>query len=126
MLVLRQPLKGGRHSLRDRVGRVGDPSQMCRQPVLKPLAACTAAATSSASVLGKYRYTVCRVTPRVRATSAMEKSAPCASMAWPAASRIRAIASSSVAGADPDQPWVRTSESYVSQPVSPGRRLAGS
>src|ERR1700723_1521102 len=28
----------------------------------------------------------------------MEKSAPCASMAWPAASRIRAIASSSVAG----------------------------
>jgi len=35
MLVLRQPLKGGRHGLRDRVGRVGDPSQMCRQPVLK-------------------------------------------------------------------------------------------
>ncbi|MGY4648300.1 hypothetical protein [Mycobacterium sp. URHB0021] len=38
----------------------------------------------------------------------MEKSAPRASIALPAASRIRVIASSSVAGVDPDQPWVRT------------------
>jgi hypothetical protein len=42
----------------------------------------------------------------------MEKSAPRASIALLAAARIRAIASSSLAGAAPDQPWVRTPESY--------------
>ena len=76
----------------------------------KSPAACTAAATRSASELGKYRYTVCRVTPSVRATSAMLKSAPRSSIALPAAARIRATASSSLAGAAPDQPWVRTRE----------------
>jgi hypothetical protein len=47
------------------------------------------------------------VTPSVRATSLIEKSAPRASIALLAASRMRLMASSSVAGADPDQPWVR-------------------
>jgi hypothetical protein len=42
----------------------------------------------------------------------MEKSAPRASIALLAASRIRAMASSSLAGAEPDQPWVRTPEYY--------------
>ena len=76
----------------------------------KPSTACTAAATSSASVLEKYRYTVWRVTPTVRATSEMLKSAPRSSIALPAASRMRATASSSEAGLAPDQPWVRTNE----------------
>jgi len=56
MLVLRQPLKGGRDGFRDGVGRVGDPSQnVSPAGPENPLAACTAAATSRASVLGKYR-----------------------------------------------------------------------
>ena len=96
--------------LGDRVGGFGDARRCAANRSRKPLAACTAAATSRASVLGKYRYTVWRVTPSVRATSAMEKSAPRASIALPAASSIRAMASSSLAGAEPDQPWVRTVE----------------
>ena len=122
VLVLRQPLQRGGDGLGDRLHRIGDALQMCGQPVQevgRPRA--RAAATSSASVLGKYRYTVWRVTPSVRATSAMEKSAPRASIALPAASRMRVMASSSVAGADPDQPWVRTPRNPS---VSPGRRPA--
>jgi hypothetical protein len=67
-----------------------------------------ALAMSSASALEKYRYTVCRVTPSRRATSAMRIAGPRSATTSSAASRILAIASSSKAGLTPLHPWLRT------------------
>ena len=72
-----------------------------------PAWAAIAVASSSSWVPGKYRYTVCRVTPRARATSAIRMAEPRSPMILSAAFRIRSIASSSEAGVFPPQPWLR-------------------
>jgi len=90
-----------------RVGRVGDPSQMCRQPVLKPTGGMHGGRDEQGvGCWGNTGRRSALVTPSVRATSAMEKSAPCAidglargienpGDRFPRRSR----------GAEPDQPW---------------------
>src|SRR5690349_5548299 len=74
---------------------------------MNPLTARIELAMSSASALGKYRYTVWRVTPSLRATSARRNEAPCSATCSSTAVRIRDIASSSVAGVEPAHPRLR-------------------
>ncbi|GAB4900354.1 hypothetical protein MAHJHV27_13840 [Mycobacterium avium subsp. hominissuis] len=63
-----------------------------------------ATARSRAVVLGKYRYTVFRLTPSSAATSAMVVCPPRRRTHRSAAATIRATASSSLRGGSPCQP----------------------
>ena len=114
MLVLRQPLQGGRDGLGDRVGRVGDPSQMGRQAVEEVGGRVDGRREKQRVGAGEIPVDGLPGDAQRAGDVGDGEVGAALSMAWPAAARIRAIASSSVAGADPDQPWVRTPESYCS------------
>ena len=65
-------VEGEHHPLGHRLCRVGDPADArSANRSRKPSTDAIAAARISASAVGKYRYTVCRMIPSESATSAM-------------------------------------------------------
>lgn len=110
VLLPRQPLQCGGNGFGDGLRGIVDSRQMRGQPVQEPVDGVHRRGDEQRLGAGEVPVDRLPGDPTVRATSEMLKSAPLFSIAFPAAARIRATASSSLAGAEPDQPWVRTKE----------------
>ncbi len=118
MLVLGQPFQRGRDGLGDGLDRIGDAAQMCGQPVEEVVGRVHGGGDEQRVGAGEVPVHGLAGDPE-RAGDVGDAEVGAALVDRLARGvEDPAMASSSVAGADPDQPWVRTNESYA----SPGRQ----
>ena len=112
VLVFGQPLERGRDGLRDGLDRIGDATQVRVQPLLK--AAGRVHGCRDEQRVGAGEVPVHRLAGDTQRAGDVGDGEVGAAGVDRLARRVEdaAMASSSVAGADPDQPWVRIPGSY--------------